>query len=121
MEKSNQKSILEMARGAIQERADYEMSRIIDNIGDVNTAPTKKRTLTLTVEFTPNAERDQVAVSVVAQSKLQPTNAVTTSLYIADGDDGVKAYEMVPQIPGQQAISGKEQEAPAILRLYKNA
>ena len=33
----NQKSILEMARGAFQERADYEMSRIVDNILDANT------------------------------------------------------------------------------------
>ena len=32
------KSVLEMARGAIAERADYEMARIIENIMDVNTS-----------------------------------------------------------------------------------
>ena len=36
------KSILEMAQGAIAERADYEMARIISNILDPNTAATKK-------------------------------------------------------------------------------
>ena len=30
------KSILEMCNGAFQERADYEMSRLIENIMDVN-------------------------------------------------------------------------------------
>lgn len=45
MQADNRKSIVEMAMGAIQERADYEMSKIIDNIIDVNTNPTKKRQL----------------------------------------------------------------------------
>lgn len=34
MNECTQKSILQMARGAIQERADYEMSRLLDNILD---------------------------------------------------------------------------------------
>ena len=42
------KSILQMARGAITERADYEMARIIGNIMDANTKATAKRKLTLT-------------------------------------------------------------------------
>lgn len=33
-----QKSILQMARGAIMERADYEMSRLLANILDPNTS-----------------------------------------------------------------------------------
>ena len=40
------KSILQMARGAITERADYEMARIIGNIMDANTKATAKRKLT---------------------------------------------------------------------------
>lgn len=36
-------SILQMAKGAIQERVDYEVSRVIDNILDMNTEPTVKR------------------------------------------------------------------------------
>lgn len=35
-------SILDMAMGAIKERADYEMARIIDNILDPNTDPKKE-------------------------------------------------------------------------------
>ena len=38
MTQETQRSILQMARGAIQERADYEMSRILANILVANTA-----------------------------------------------------------------------------------
>ena len=37
-----EKKILEMARGALMERADYELSRVVENILDVNT-PRQKR------------------------------------------------------------------------------
>ena len=37
-----QKSILQMARGAIQERADYEMTRLLANILDANTSADSK-------------------------------------------------------------------------------
>lgn len=37
MDPTTQKSILQMARGAIQERADYEMTRLLANILDPNT------------------------------------------------------------------------------------
>lgn len=118
----DKKSILELARGAILERADYEMSKILDNITDVNTKAAKKRTLTLTVEFLPDDERVTVQVRAVAKSKLEPTNAVSTSLYIIGDTNGeVTAVEMVPQVPGQTALSGGEQAQPNVLRLIKNA
>ena len=41
MTENQKQSILDMARGAIKERTDYEMAKIIDNILDVNTNATK--------------------------------------------------------------------------------
>ena len=35
----NRTSILQMARGAIQERVDYEVTKAVDNILDLNTDP----------------------------------------------------------------------------------
>lgn len=103
MENVQRQSILDMARGAIKER-------------------TEKRTLSLTVEFIPDSDRVQIGVRVVAKSKLEPTNPVTTSLYIAgDGNGEITALEMVPQVPGQMDMNGGEQEEPHILRLVKQA
>lgn len=118
MNERAQKSILQMARGAIQERADYEMSRLLDNILDPNTAATAQRTLTITLKLKPDDTRQNIAVNCVAKSTLAATNPVTTSLYVADEETIV---EMVPQIPGQTAIDGPDQEAPPMLKLIKTA
>lgn len=122
MQADNRKSIVEMAMGAIQERADYEMSKIIDNIIDVNTNPTKKRQLILTITFEPDGERKVIKVSAQSKSKLEPTSPVVTALYIgADADGEVSAVEMAPQIPGQQNLFGGEQEEPKQLKIVKKA
>lgn len=109
----NQKSILEMARGAIMERADYEMPGIIENIRDPNTKATAVRKLTLTLTFKPDDTRQNIALGVLVDKKLAATNPITSALY----DTGEDVVEMVPQIPGQFGMDGKEQEAPARLRL----
>jgi hypothetical protein len=125
MEKAqaNQKSILEMAHGAIMERADYEMKRVLDNILDPNTKAAKKRTLTVTLELMPDDDRQQIQVKATSKSKLEPTNAVSTALYITgDGETGeVAAVEMVPQVPGQTTFDGTEQGRPNVLKLVRNA
>lgn len=118
MNEAVQKSILEMARGAIQERADYEMTRILANVLDANTSATAKRKLVLTLELKPDDSRQNIAVNVTAKSTLAPTNPVTTSLYVASEDTIV---EMVPQIPGQFGIDGTEESAPPALKLVKFA
>lgn len=114
MDENAKKSILEMCSGAFKERADYEMKRMIDNILDPNTDPTAKRKIQITLELRPDAERTNVAVACSAKSTLAPTNPVMTMLYIADADTVI---EMTPQVPGQIAFDGSEQEAPAQLRL----
>ena len=115
-------SILDMAMGAIKERVDYEMGHIVDNILDPNTPPNKKRKLTLTLEVTPDAERQTIQVSVTAKAALCPTNPISTSLYVT-GDPATglaQAVEMVPQVPGQTSLDGMEQEEPKVLK-FKQA
>ena len=119
----NRTSILQMARGAIQERIDYEMSKVIDNILDPNTEATAKRKLVLTIEFKPDSNRQTVSVTSVAKSTLCATNPVATALYITgeDGTGEVTAVEMVPNIPGKLDMIGMEQEPAPVLKLVKNA
>ena len=116
------KSILDMAMGAFKERVDYEMAKVVDNILDPNTKAAKKRSLVLQVDIMPDDNRQHLAISTTVKSKLEPTNAVTTSLYITGDENGIPvAVEMVPQVPGQLNVYGEEQESPAILKLVKNA
>lgn len=115
----NKKSILDMSKGAIKERVDYEMAKILDNIMDANTKPTAKRKLTVNIVFTPDDDRENIAIDVTARSVLVPTNPVKTSLYISGSEatGEIQAVEMVPQIPGQLDLNGEEQEGPAVLNI----
>ena len=102
MNEQNQRdSIMSMARGAFEERVDYEMDKVIQNILDPNTKATAKRKITLTIELTPDDERRTIGVSVTAKSTLAAT-------------------EMVPQVPGQMNMDGTQQEAPKLLKLVQH-
>lgn len=112
-------SIMRMAMGAIEERVDYEMDRVIANIIDQNTKATGKRKVTITLELVPDEYRQVIAVSASAKAALVPTNAVTTSLYVssARSTGELLVQEIPPQVPGQLALGGGEQEEPKLLRL----
>lgn len=112
-------SILEMAKGAIMEQVNGEISKIVDNIIDPNTEAKKKRQLVLTIDFLPSADRSVVSVSASAKCKLQCANSIQTSLYVGvNGSTGeIIATEMTPNVTGQTSFSGKEEEEPIILKM----
>ena len=111
-------SILQMAKGAIQERVDYEVSRVIDNILDVNTKATEKRKVVLTIEMKPDEQRQVITMSATAKSTLAATTPIASSLVVTSDEDGKPMVaEIVPQVPGQMAIDGTEQEKPKLLKL----
>ena len=111
-------SLLQMAKGAIQERVDYEVSRVVDNILDMNTEAKVKRKVVLTIVMVPDEDRQVVKIEASAKSTLAPVVPVGTSLVItADGNGEMILAEIVPQVPGQLSITGQEQEAPKILKL----
>lgn len=53
----DKKSILEMSMGAILERVDYEMGKVMDNILDPNTKATAKRKISVTLGPRPVSPR----------------------------------------------------------------
>ena len=118
---TNIKSILEMARGAIMERVDIAMPKVIENIMDPNTKATKPRKVTVTLILTPDDSRQMVALDSTVEIKLIPYSPIRTNLYITDAvdGDGYQVLEMTPDIPGQMRMFGQEAEPPAIMRLYK--
>ena len=77
---------------------------------------------TVKIKLTPDDNRETIAVSASASSKLQPTTPIVTALYMGkDLDGSIGAVEMTPQIPGQRYADGSVQEAPAQLKLIKLA
>lgn len=118
-EKLDKTSILEMSMGAILERVDYEMERVLKNILDPNTKATAKRKIAVTLEIVPSADRKTITVNTIAKSTLCPTEPITTSLCITTrpSTGEMMVSEMMPQIPGQVDFTGGEQPSPKILNL----
>ena len=81
-------SLLQMAKGAIQERVDYEVSRVVDNILDMNTEAKVKRKVVLTIEMLPDTDRQVVKIAASAKSTLAPVTPVGTSLVITSDGNG---------------------------------
>ena len=112
------KSILLMNNGAFLERADCEMTRVMANLLDPNTPVKTKRKLTITLEFSIDAARQNISTECTVKPTLAPMSPSRTFLYAADSENVV---EMAPQIPGQMDMDGGEQPAPAHLKLIKPA
>lgn len=68
----DKKSILEMSMGAILERVDYEMGKVMDNILDPNTKATAKRKISVTLELIPSADRRTITVQSTAKCSPGP-------------------------------------------------
>ena len=58
--------------GALEEKFQYELQKIKENIGDLNTDPKKLREITIKLKFKANEERDHVACISSLYSSLAP-------------------------------------------------
>jgi len=116
------KNFLELGRGAMLERFDYELDRVVDNILDPNTPANKPRKITMEITLLPDADRQYISYSVVVKPKPQPTNPIAgATAVMPNGDGGVQLVEMTPQIPGQYGIYGEEQQAPDVIQIRRQA
>lgn len=112
-------NLLEVARGAIGERLDYELSKVVENISDLNTKADAVRKITLTLSLKPDSERQNIKMSTQVKSTLTPTNNIESALFLTESDEGKALVEMLPQVPGQMALDGSEQEEPKVIAIKK--
>lgn len=120
---NGKKSILEMARGALMERADYELQQVVENILDPNTPPDKKRKLVIALELTPSGNRTMVSINASAKSTLCATTPIQAQFWIGTDQDGVPGMrEMLADSPDQTIIGEVEERVqPVIVDLGKAA
>lgn len=109
-------NILEVAKGAVQEKIDSRMREIMENLQDPNCDYKASRTLTIKLTFKNRDDtRFQVDVTAQAEAKLAPVRPISTMLYSELRDGEVVCAEASnprEQIPGQVAI-GDEQGTQA--------
>lgn len=93
----------ELANGAIQEKLDYELQKVFNNIHDKNTKAQDKRSITIKLEFKPDENRQTIAVTSDFTTKLANVEGVSTT--VLTGKDlttgKVEAKELKSNMPGQ--------------------
>ena len=102
------KKLDELMDGAITERFNRELQRVLENVFDPNTNPKAKRQIQLIFDILPNERRDAAEFKGDVKSKLAPPVAVSQTVFLAMDDNGnVTATEMTNQVPGQIGIDGE--------------
>ncbi|WP_405100757.1 replication terminator protein [Oceanobacillus sp. FSL H7-0719] len=92
-----------LKNGAIQEKLDYELKKVFDNIHDKNTEAQAKRSVTIKLEFKPDENRQTINVTSDFVTKL--ANVEGVSMTVLTGKDlstgKVEARELKSNVPGQ--------------------
>lgn len=86
-----------MNGGGIIEKVDEAILKVLDNIDDVNTEATKKRRVTLEIEFSATKKRTEVKATSKVKVKLEPDEALETTLYYKKTMGGMLVTEHNPE------------------------
>lgn len=122
MKTSRINSLDDLMGGAVTERFNHELERVLANVFDENTDPTAKRTITLTFTMVPTESRDMMAWKAQVTSKLAPYTPVTQMTLIHQHDDGnVEATQITSQVPGQIDMDGNMQQPPRVISFHAAA
>jgi hypothetical protein len=109
-------SLQNLARGAVVERFDDELRKVLDNIIDPNTTLATRK-ITITVAIKPDKDRDFGGVDVTCKSTLAPASPLGTKIFIGRDKSGAVASEVDPRqhtLPG--VADGKMPENVSELR-----
>jgi len=92
----------QFAQGALSERFNEELLKILQNIADPNTDPTKVRTLTIKVKIAGDDQRNLANAMIEAQAKTVPAREVPAKVLIDYDENGqLTGAELKSGIPGQ--------------------
>ena len=75
-------TIMTIAGGAVIELFDRELEKVTADILDLNSKATAKRIITITVEVSPEEDRNKAEVSVTVASRLGQPKAVGTLIFL---------------------------------------
>ncbi|WML38678.1 replication terminator protein [Neobacillus sp. OS1-2] len=93
------------ANGALAERFNQELQKVMNNVVDPNTDPNKVRKVTMTVSISSDDNRELSDVSVQVKSTLVPAKNIQTKIIMDyDGQGKVTGAELKSGAKGQTFI-----------------
>lgn len=115
------KQLDELMDGALTERFNREMDRVLKNVFDPNTDPKAKRQIQIIIEIKPNEAREMANFKVDIKTKTAPPVTISQTCFLYQDDDGnVTAAEVTREIPGQIGMNGQEQPLPRVVEFGKS-
>lgn len=101
----NRINLSTFAGGAVIERFDKEMVRVLENLLDPNTDPKKSRKLTLTIALKGDDKRDIAEVDIQAKVALAPAKSISSRIVMGRDTTGkIVGSELKSGIKGQTFI-----------------
>ena len=112
-------SLKDFAGGALQEKANAAMQKVIDNMQDPNTPWKNQRQINIKIAFVQNEDRDDMAVAVSVDTKLAPVTPVLTRMAVGKDLRSGKVYaqEYGRQIKGQMSLDLGQQASGAVVEV----
>jgi len=89
-------SLISLNQGAAIEMFDKALTKVLSNIADPNVDAETKRTVTLTVEFTPSKNSKRCGVVIKCEQKLAAHKAAETSVFFGKVEGELKFVEADP-------------------------
>lgn len=95
-------SLEEIAGGALQEQFEKAFGKVIENLADPNTSFKEARKITITLKFTQNEHRDDVACDVLVTEKLAAQASTRTAFAVGKN---LKTGEMYAEEYGRNQMT----------------
>lgn len=112
MENTELINLVELAGGALQEKAQQAIADVVANMQDPNTPWKNKREVNIKLAFTQNEDRSNATCDISVTKKEAPVKPVQTQFSIGKDlrDGSVYMEEYGPQIKGQMTLDDLKQE-----------
>ncbi|MEY8324526.1 hypothetical protein AALB47_11525 [Lachnospiraceae bacterium 54-11] len=112
-------SLKDIAGGALQEKTNTAMQKVIENMQDPNTPWKNQRQINIKIAFVQNEDRDDMAVAVSVDTKLAPVTPVLTRMAVGKDIRSGKVYaqEYGRQIKGQMSLDLGQQAPGAVVEV----
>ena len=103
----NNINLEKLAGGAFAEKLNEALMEVAENIQDPNTLATAKRSITVSLNFTPSKYRNMVKTTVAVKTKLAAAEEIETQMIMGRNmrTGQIEFAEYDGQIPGQMSLS----------------
>jgi hypothetical protein len=93
------------ADGAVAERFNLELQKVLENFADLNTDPTAKRKINLVITLAGDEARDVILANVQAKTSLAPAKKLEAKIIMDLDDEGkVTGKELKSGVRGQTRV-----------------